>query len=91
MFYFHVGRDGVDCPGAILGSKESRATERCQGHACKAYDPFYIQAVFSMCGFWKMYLLVCVRKTETVNSLSWQGNRYTLQSHIEMTLIKQIV
>lgn len=30
-------------------------------------------------------------ETEAVNLSSWQRNGYALQSHIEMTLIKQIV
>lgn len=48
--------------------------------------------VFSRCDLGRMYLFMRVMAArQNVNLLSWLRNGYTLQSHIEMTLIKLIV
>lgn len=89
------GRDVVPSTVAHRGSSQSlsvltaTAWEECQGHAWKDSSPV---AVFSVCSFVAdLSGVVRVRKGEAVNLPSWQPNGYTLQSHIEMTLIEQII
>lgn len=68
-----------------------RAGEECQGHAGKDCGPVAVFSVRSPVADVRVCERVRVRMGEAGNWLSWQPNGHTLQSHIEMTLIEQII
>lgn len=75
-----------------------RAGEECQGHAGKDCGPVAVFSVRSpvadvrVCECVRVCVGLCVCAWgRLVICLSWQPNGHTLQSHIEMTLIEQII
>lgn len=97
------GRVELDCPKAAYGGAgraKSPLTINCQSRkevSRTRLEGTVILSVYKLylvCAACSGYICLCMyvcmweRETETVNLSSWQGNGYTLQSHIEMTLSK---
>lgn len=92
VFDFHIRQDG--CCWAWLSQSCTRRSREPQRKSevtrtCSERERLHISPVFMASGGW-ICLRTCVGVALLI-SQSWQGNGYTLQSHNEMTLIKQII
>ena len=80
------GAERAEPPLSINCQRKREVSRTClEGTVILSVYKLYLVCV--ACGGY-VCLRVWERETETINLWSWQGNGYTLQSHIEMTLSK---